>query len=93
MKSVTPGVKTLCPVCKKGKLSKNVSSSLLGLIKRTYVECDNCGAAFLKIDEKYCLFEIRDTNYTNWQRYHHQMLTVREWSTIAQGGVSDEEQK
>lgn len=93
MSQMQSDAKTLCPVCKKGRLSKNISSSFLGLIKRTYVECNNCKAAFLKIDEKYCLDEIKDTSYPNWQRYNHQVLTVREWTTIAQGGYSDLEQK
>lgn len=70
-----------------------MSSSFLGLIKRTYVECDHCKAAFLKVNDKYCLDEIGDTNYPNWQRYNHQVLTVHEWNTIAQGGYSDLEQK
>ena len=65
----------------------------MDLIKRIYVECNNCGAILLKIHEKYCLVEIRDMNYTNWERYHHQTLTVREWNTIAQGGISDSEQR
>jgi len=93
MQPISPDVKTLCPVCKRGRLSKNISSSLFGLIERTYVECINCKAAFFKIDEKYCLDEINDTSYPNWQRYNHQVLTVREWNTIAQGGYSDLEYK
>jgi len=93
MQPMSPDARTLCPVCQKGKLSKNVSSSLFGLIKRTYIECNNCKAALLKIDDKYCLNEIKDTSYPNWQRYNHQVLTVREWNSIAQGGYSDQEQK
>jgi len=93
MPTNSPDAKTICPVCKKGRLKRNESSSLLGLVKRIYVECSTCGAAFFKIDDKYCLNEIRDENYPNWQRYNHQVLTVREWNTIAQGGYSDDEQK
>jgi hypothetical protein len=93
MQPLSPDAKKICPVCKKGRLSKNISSSFLGLVKRTYVECNNCGAAFFKIDEKYCLDEIKDTSYPNWQRYNHQVLTVREWNSIAQGGYSDQERK
>jgi len=93
MPQIQPDDKTLCPVCKKGRLSKNITSSFLGLIKRTYVECNNCKAAFLKIDDKYCLDEIKDPSYPNWQRYNHQVLAVREWNSIAHGGYSDQEQK
>jgi hypothetical protein len=93
MQSISPDVKTLCPVCKIGRLSKKISSSLLGLFKKTYVECNHCGAAFLKINEKYRLDEIKDPNYPNWQTYNYQILTVREWNTISQGGCSDQEQK
>jgi len=93
MQQVTPDVRTLCPVCKKGRLSKNISSSLLGLIKNTTIQCNNCGASFLKTGEKYTLLEINDINYPNWQKYNHQILTVREWNSIAHGGLSDLEQK
>ena len=93
MQPLNPDPKTLCPVCKNGRLSKNLSSSFLGLIKRTYIECNYCHAAFLKIDEKYRLDEVKDTSYPNWQRYNHQILTVREWNSISQGGYSDQEQK
>lgn len=93
MQSMSPDTKNICPVCKKGRLSKNISTSFLGLVKRTYVECNNCKAAFFKIEDKYCLDEIKDTSYPNWQRYNHQVLTVREWNTIAQGGYSDQEHK
>ena len=93
MQPLSPDAKKICPVCKKGRLSKNISSSFLGLVKRTYVECNNCGAAFFKIDEKYCLDEIKNSSYPNWQRYNHQVLTVREWNSIAHGGYSDQEQK
>ncbi|MGO9386553.1 MAG: zinc ribbon domain-containing protein [Methanobacterium sp.] len=86
-------IKPDCPICKTGSLNSTVHKGTLGLGSKTILTCDNCGAEFEVKGNKYKLNHISNSKYENWMKYHHQTLTIDEWTRIAGGGVSDAEQK
>ncbi len=93
MSSSTPEAISKCPVCKVGHLASSEKKELLGLLSRDYLECDNCGARFFKKPGGYELVKVGDNNNEIWQKYRNKTLSVGEWNRIAEGGLSDEEQK
>ncbi len=82
-----------CPVCKSGKLVEITKKRLFGLVKTEELECNNCGAKFVRHGDRYKLVWVEDTTHPVWQEYGNQTLTPREWKNIAYGGMSDAKQK
>jgi hypothetical protein len=58
-----------------------------------YYNCNYCGAVFKEKGRKYKLIDIDDVENPIWQRYRNKPLTFDEWARIANGGMSDAEQK
>jgi len=82
-----------CPLCKTGKLWHIKKKVFLGLSNIDALKCLNCEAIFVKVGEKYKLFETKDHYNTVWQEYKNKELKVTEWSRIADGGISDDVQR
>lgn len=80
-----------CPACNFGRLSEGKKKGFLGT-KYQYT-CNHCGAVFEEKGSKYKLISIRDLDNPVWQRYHNKRLSFEEWARIANGGVSDAEQR
>lgn len=80
-----------CPACNSGRLTDNIKKGTFSS-KYTY-ECDYCGAVFEEKGNKYKLTHISDYDNPVWQRYRNKPLTFDEWARIANGGISDAEQK
>ena len=55
--------------------------------------CNNCGATFVEREEGYELKKIKNKKLPAWEKYGGKILKEHEWKNIAEGGVSDEEQK
>lgn len=82
-----------CPACKKSKLVPSLREEFLGLIEKRIVECEKCGAIFVKSGEVYKFFKISDSSNAVWREYGNETLTTKEWVNIAKGGMSDKKQK
>jgi len=82
-----------CPLCKKGKLWHIKKKAFLGLSSVDALKCVNCEAIFIKIEEKYKLFEAKDHFNPVWLEYKNKELTDTEWARIANGGISDDVQR
>jgi len=82
-----------CPVCKSSKLIPRAHKGTFGLSTKNTLECDNCGAIFEEKHRKYKLKKINDVNSSIWKKYRNQTLKEEEWTRIANGGVSDAEQR
>jgi len=82
-----------CPLCKAGKLWHIKKKVFLGLSNIDALKCLNCEAIFVKVGEKYKLFESKDHYNTVWQEYKNKELKGAEWSRIANGGISDAVQR
>ncbi|MGB2783430.1 MAG: hypothetical protein WBC45_05765 [Atribacterota bacterium] len=82
-----------CPLCKTGKLWHIKKKVFLSLSNIDALKCLNCEAIFVKVGEKYKLFEAKDHYNTVWQEYKNKELKVTEWSRIADGGISDDVQR
>lgn len=80
-----------CPACNRGRLSETIKKGVLG--SKYYYHCNHCGAVFVEKGSKYKLIDIRDLENPIWQRYHDKPLSFEEWTRIANGGVSDAEQR
>lgn len=80
-----------CPACNQGKLTESTRKRTFNT-KYSY-QCDYCGAVFEEKGDKYKLTFIRDPKSPIWQRYRNKPLTFDEWTRIANGGISDAEQK
>lgn len=66
---------------------------LLGIGKHQDVECNLCGAVFVPKGKGYKLSKVNDTSSATWKAYGNKVLKEHEWANIANGGLSDEEQK
>ncbi len=82
-----------CPLCKSSQLKKSVHKGTLGFGNVHDLECPNCEAEFDKKGDKYRLSRFSDHTNEIWRRYRYQTLTIDEWIEIANGGVSDAEQR
>lgn len=82
-----------CPVCKSGQLRETLRKKLFGLVATKSVDCNKCGALFIKRRERHKLSKAQDTANPVWKNYRNQTLTTREWKNIAYGGMSDAKQK
>ncbi|MHA1401546.1 MAG: hypothetical protein ACTSQE_14445 [Candidatus Heimdallarchaeaceae archaeon] len=82
----------ICPACKSAEVYENVKKGLISKIKKPIATCDNCGAEFKRTDDRYEVFKIGNAGHDVFMLYREKALTEREWNTIAQGGLSDEEQ-
>jgi len=82
-----------CPLCKTGKLWHIKKKLFLGLSNIDALKCLNCEVIFVKVGEKYKLFEAKDHYNIVWQEYKNKELKGTEWSRIANGGISDDVQK
>lgn len=82
-----------CPACNIGRLSEIIKKGTLGIGTIYTYECDHCGAIFEEHGSKYKLTHISNFNSPVWQKYRNKPLTFEEWTRIANGGVSDTEQR
>lgn len=82
-----------CPVCNTGFLTESVHKRALGIGDKVIYTCSHCGAVFEEKGDKYKLTRIHELNNPIWQKYKNKPLTFEEWTRIANGGVSDEEQR
>ena len=83
----------LCPVCRSQAMHETDVKGFLHT-KRELV-CGRCGSVFVEHGTSPELFELDRTTQASlpaWGGYAHKRLSGREWQTIAQGGLSDEEQ-
>jgi hypothetical protein len=83
----------LCPVCRSQAMHETDVKAFLH-VKRELV-CGTCGSVFVEHGKDPELFQLDRTTQTSlpaWGTYAHKKLSAREWQTIAQGGLSDEEQ-
>lgn len=83
----------ICPVCKEGKLSPNIQKKVFGLVSENVLECESCNAIFKPGKDGFKLSKVQDKSEITWQEYGNQTLTEREWTNIAQGGISDAKQR
>lgn len=82
-----------CPACNQGSLSESTRKGALGIGTKHIYECDHCGAIFEKSGGKYKLTHIQDLDNPVWRKYKNKPLTFEEWTRIANGGISDAEQR
>lgn len=80
-----------CPACNQGRLTEIIKKGTFSS-KFTY-QCSYCGAVFEEKADKYKLTYIDHPQNPVWQKYRNKPLTFDEWTRIANGGVSDEEQR
>lgn len=80
-----------CPACNEGRLTENINKGTFST-KYTH-QCNICRAVFEEKGDKYKLTYIDDPENPTWQKYRNKPLTFEEWTRIANGGVSDEEQR
>jgi hypothetical protein len=86
-----PAWTDLCPACNYSPLEPKTVKGMLST--KELLECDYCGAVFEKKGSKYKLKDIYDKGCQFWQRYRGKILTEEEWTRIAKGGISNEEQR
>ena len=86
-----PTWKDLCPACNSSPLQPQIHKGVLST--KELLECDYCGAIFLKKESKYKLKDIYDKQCQFWQKYHNKTLSEAEWTRIGKGGISNEEQQ
>jgi hypothetical protein len=77
-----------CPVCKNGTLSPCTEKKLFGLVNESELRCQHCGAVFTQKGQNYALSRVSDTNDPAWKNYGKQALAESEWTSIANGGMS-----
>lgn len=82
-----------CPLCSQGQVIEQMKKKFFGLIPTRNYVCNNCGAVFTKKGDRYKLAKVQDVSNKIWQEYCNQILTMREWRNIADGGMSDEKQR
>jgi hypothetical protein len=82
-----------CPACQSGNLVEGIDKGALGIGTRKTFTCNECGAVFQEKGGKYKLAQISFQNNAVWQRYKGKTLTLNEWTRIANGGVSDAEER
>ncbi|MCE5214549.1 MAG: zinc-ribbon domain-containing protein [Methanobacterium sp.] len=80
-----------CPACNTGHLTENIRKGTFNT-HYTY-QCNYCGAVFEEKSGKYKLTSIQDLDNPIWQKYRNKPLTYEEWARIANGGISNEEQR
>jgi hypothetical protein len=86
----------LCPVCREGSLAQREEKVFLGLGSKRELVCGRCGAVLVDrggSPEHLELAETRQTDLPGWKRYAHHKLTMAEWTRVARGGISDQEQR
>ena len=89
-----PGV--LCPVCREGTLEERQEKGFLGFGSKRELVCERCGAVLVDRGgntDHLELTEIQQPGLPGWTTYAHQKLTMSEWTRIAHGGLSDQEQR
>ncbi len=92
-KSLTEEKDPDCPACNTGFLTESFHEGTLGIGNKVIYTCSHCGAVFEEKGDKYKLTHIHELNNPVWQKYRNKPLTFEEWTRIANGGVSDEEQE
>lgn len=55
--------------------------------------CTNCGLALEKSGNSYKIVDILDRNNHMWRRYRNHQFKLEDWESIANGGLSDKDQK
>ncbi len=82
-----------CPVCRRAPVKSVFVKELFGILgTREKIQCQNknCGATFER-KEAGTLRLIPSARFVN--RYEGEVLTIREWRRIADGGLSDAEEQ
>ena len=94
--SVPQTASVLCPVCRQGSLVERQEKGFLGLGSKQELVCDRCGSVLVDrggdTDHRE-LTETQQPGLPGWKTYAHQDLTMAEWTRIAHGGLSDQEQR
>ena len=81
-----------CPLCHGDGFSTQ-EKKFLGVFPITRYTCPSCGVSFRKSGkESYVIANVTDKTPVIWQTYAKQPLTVKEWVTIGNGGMSDAKQ-
>lgn len=80
-----------CPVCNQRPLTIKTYKGILS--HKTLLECDYCGAVFEPKGKKFKFKSIYDISSDIWKKYGGKTLTEEEWTRIAHGGISNEEQR
>ena len=94
--SVPQAAGFLCPVCRQGSLVERQEKGFLGLGSKRELVCDSCGAMLVDRGGDTDHLELTETQQPSlpgWTTYAHQRLTMLEWTRIAHGGLSDQEQR
>lgn len=81
-----------CPVCKARVLSQITEKRRFGLGTKEKAVC-GCGAVFEARGDGYELKTGGDYSSPTWQEYGRHVLSPREWTNIAHGGMSDARQR
>lgn len=82
-----------CVLCHSPNVSFKPMPFLGGLMTRKTFICEACGATLRQSGQSYKLIATRDQVNKVWQKYAKHTLTAREWVTIGNGGLSDQDQK
>jgi hypothetical protein len=79
-----PNPIVVCVTCQSKDISEKRGNG------RSFI-CNECGTELQQVGDKYKLARVPDRDSLIWQRYADKMLFRREWSNIANGGLSDDE--
>jgi hypothetical protein len=79
-----PNPIVVCVTCRSKDISEKRGKG------RSFI-CNECGTELQQVGDKYKLVRVPDTDSFIWQRYADKTLFRREWSNIANGGLSDDE--
>jgi hypothetical protein len=94
--SVPQAADVLCPVCRQGSLVERQERGFLGLGSKRELICDHCGAVLVDKGGDIDHLELTETQQPDlpgWKTHAHEKLTMAEWTRIAHGGLSDQEQR
>ena len=80
----------LCPACNMSSLTPKTYKGILS--SKNILECDYCGAVFEEHSKKFKFKAIYDITSDFWKKYGRKTLSEEEWTRIAHGGISNEEQ-
>jgi helicase HerA-like protein len=79
-----PNPIVLCITCRSKDISEERGEG------RSFI-CNECGTILQQVGDKYKLVRTPDVDSLVWQRYGGKTLFGREWSNIANDGLSDDE--
>ena len=94
--SVPSAASALCPVCRQGSLVPRQEKGFLGLGSKQELVCGRCGSVWVDrggSPDHLELTETQQPDLANWKSYGHRTLRSAEWTRIASGGLSDQEQR